>query len=90
MGGRNAVAVDSRACLELGSVRRLGPYAPTAAGGVEAAAFSPDADPAVVTYNDLLAIGLMRGLAVRESVSRMTSASWLRQHLQLRFLHAPP
>jgi DNA-binding LacI/PurR family transcriptional regulator len=53
------------ACLELGlGVRRIGPYAPTVAGGLAAVADLRRApSTGVVTYNDLLAIGLMRGLA---------------------------
>jgi LacI family repressor for deo operon, udp, cdd, tsx, nupC, and nupG len=61
---------------ELGlRVRRIGPFAPTQAGGLTAAKELMDAPAtAVVTYNDLLAIGLMRGLsslgvAVPEDVS---------------------
>lgn len=44
--------------------RRIGPFLPTVAGGVEAAAALRDQRAtAVVCYNDLLAIGLLRGLA---------------------------
>ena len=52
------------ACLELElTVRRLGPYAPTVAGGVAAVAdLRRSPSTAVVAYNDLVAIGLMRGL----------------------------
>jgi DNA-binding LacI/PurR family transcriptional regulator len=52
------------ACLELElTVRRLGPYAPTVLGGVAAAAdLRRSPGTAVVAYNDLVAIGLMRGL----------------------------
>ncbi|HEY8719588.1 LacI family DNA-binding transcriptional regulator [Pengzhenrongella sp.] len=52
------------ACYELDlRVHRIGPFAPTLAGGLAAAdelAASPTTG--VVTYNDLMAIGLMRGL----------------------------
>ena len=53
------------ACLELEvTVRRLGPYAPSVAGGVAAVAdLRRSPSTAVVAYNDLVAIGLMRGLA---------------------------
>ena len=45
-------------------VRRLGPFPPTQAGGLSAAgAFAETASTAVIAYNDLMAIGLMRGLA---------------------------
>jgi LacI family transcriptional regulator len=48
--------------LEL-RVRRIGPYAPTVAGGVEAvAALATSPTTAVVAYNDQVAIGVMRGL----------------------------
>ena len=58
-----------RAALEAGMelelhMRRLGPYPPTVRGGVTAAAdllVAPTT--AVICYNDLLAIGLLRGLA---------------------------
>lgn len=43
-------------------VRRLGPHAATAAGGYRAAGELPRAS-AVVTFNDLMAAGLVRGLA---------------------------
>lgn len=44
--------------------RRIGPFAPTVVGGGRAAAQLLDRAPtAVVAYNDLMAIGLMRGLA---------------------------
>ncbi len=44
-------------------VRRLGPFAPTQAGGMAAAQVLAQNPPsAVIAYNDLLAIGLMRGL----------------------------
>lgn len=43
--------------------RRLGPFAPTLDGGLAAArAFGEKPGTAVITYNDLIAIGLMRGL----------------------------
>lgn len=50
---------------ELGlRVQRLGPYTPTLAGGTEAAAdVAGSTVTATVAYNDLVAIGLMRGLA---------------------------
>ncbi|GIG20436.1 LacI family transcriptional regulator [Cellulomonas chitinilytica] len=45
-------------------VHRVGPYAPTLTGGTEAAlAVAGSPATAVVAYNDLVAIGLMRGLA---------------------------
>ncbi|GAA3725311.1 LacI family transcriptional regulator [Spinactinospora alkalitolerans] len=45
------------------SVRRIGPYLPTVAGGMRAAEdLARQQTSAVVTYNDLVAIGLMRGL----------------------------
>lgn len=48
--------------LELSS-RRIGPFAPTLAGGVSAAAeLVARPATAVIAYNDLLAIGLLRGL----------------------------
>jgi len=44
--------------------RRLGPYPPTAAGGVQAADdFRGHRSSAVIGYNDLVAIGFMRRLA---------------------------
>ena len=44
-------------------VRRLGPYAPTAAGGTRAAEdFRDHRTSAVIAYNDLVAIGFMRRL----------------------------
>ena len=69
MGRRNAVAVDSpRACLELElACAASGPTLQRLPAGWRRPR-SPDADPAVVTYNDLLAIGLMRGLTVRVRV----------------------
>ena len=50
---------------ELGlRTRRLGPFAPTQAGGLSAAgALVSSPSTAVIAYNDLLAIGLMRGLS---------------------------
>lgn len=43
--------------------RRLGPFSPTQAGGLAAAqAVAANPTTAVIAYNDLLAIGLMRGL----------------------------
>jgi LacI family repressor for deo operon, udp, cdd, tsx, nupC, and nupG len=52
------------AALELDlRVRRLGPYAPTVAGGLAAVDdLCRHPTSAVVAYNDLMAIGLMRGL----------------------------
>jgi len=52
---------------ELGvRVRRIGPFAPTVGGGREAAAALVGQSPsAVIAYNDLLAIGVMRGLQAR-------------------------
>lgn len=49
--------------LEL-TVRRVGPFIPTVAGGLEAAAQLTAGRPptAVIAYNDLLAIGVIRGL----------------------------
>jgi len=45
-------------------VRRVGPCVPTVAAGTAATAMVLEAQPsAVLAYNDLLAIGLMRGLA---------------------------
>lgn len=47
-------------------VRRLGPFSPTQAGGFTAAeSYTTSADSAVIAYNDLMAIGFMRGLARR-------------------------
>jgi LacI family transcriptional regulator, repressor for deo operon, udp, cdd, tsx, nupC, and nupG len=56
------------ACVELKlRVRRIGPYPPTVAGGMSAVADLRKAPPTgVLAYNDLLAIGLMRGLAVAD------------------------
>lgn len=50
---------------ELGlRARRIGPFSPTQAGGLSAAgAIAGAPTTAVIAYNDLLAIGLMRGLA---------------------------
>lgn len=50
---------------ELGlRARKLGPFAPTQAGGLSAAGeLLGSPSTAVIAYNDLLAIGLMRGLA---------------------------
>lgn len=49
--------------LEMG-VRRLGPFPPTVTGGIAAARMLCHRPPtAVIAYNDLLALGLMRGLA---------------------------
>jgi LacI family repressor for deo operon, udp, cdd, tsx, nupC, and nupG len=52
------------ATQELGlKARRLGPFAPTLAGGLSAAqALTTHTATATVAYNDLLAIGAMRGL----------------------------
>ncbi len=53
-----------RACTDLGlRARRIGPFAPTVAGGTQAAGtLAGRADcTAVIAYNDLLAIGLLRG-----------------------------
>lgn len=50
--------------LELGT-RRIGPFAPTVAGGARAAADLAAQSPAAtaaVAYNDLMAVGLIRGL----------------------------
>ena len=49
---------------ELGlRARRLGPFSPTQAGGLAAALALADApSTAAIAYNDLIAIGLMRGL----------------------------
>ncbi|MET4637899.1 LacI family DNA-binding transcriptional regulator [Mycetocola sp. 2940] len=44
--------------------RRVGPYAPTQAGGLTAAhELATGAASALIVYNDLMAIGLMRGFA---------------------------
>jgi LacI family repressor for deo operon, udp, cdd, tsx, nupC, and nupG len=53
------------ACHELGlRVRRLGPYPPTIAGGLAAAEDLRRAPTTgVLAYNDLLALGLIRGLS---------------------------
>lgn len=57
-----------RALHELGAklglhVRRLGPYPPTVVGGVTGAEdLRQHRAPAVIAYNDLMAIGLLRGL----------------------------
>lgn len=52
------------ACHELGlRARRIGPFSPTQAGGLSAAGeLAATPSTAVIAYNDLLAIGLMRGL----------------------------
>lgn len=51
--------------LEL-KARRIGPFAPTVRGGLDAAhALAQVPATGVVCYNDLVAIGLMRGLALR-------------------------
>lgn len=52
------------AAHELGlRARRLGPFSPTQAGGLAAARALADApSTAAIAYNDLMAIGLMRGL----------------------------
>jgi LacI family transcriptional regulator len=56
---------EAAAELEL-QARRIGPYAPTVAGGVEAAAdLARQPTTAVITYNDLVAIGLIRALTAR-------------------------
>jgi len=49
---------------ELGlRARRIGPFSPTQAGGLSAAgAIADSPTTAVIAYNDVLAIGLMRGL----------------------------
>ncbi|MCL3859776.1 LacI family DNA-binding transcriptional regulator [Actinotalea sp. K2] len=50
--------------LEL-QTRRIGPFSPTLAGGLAAArTFDDRPTSAVITYNDLLAIGIMRGLTL--------------------------
>ncbi|QAY59902.1 LacI family transcriptional regulator [Microbacterium protaetiae] len=53
------------ATQELGMrARRIGPFAPTQAGGLSAAGELAATPPtAVIAYNDLLAIGLLRGLS---------------------------
>lgn len=43
--------------------RRVGPYAPTQAGGLTAAHELAGGASALIAYNDLMAIGLMRGFA---------------------------
>lgn len=52
------------ACLELGLTDlRLGPFAPTVAGGMTASDLVAERGvEAVIAYNDLIAMGLMRGL----------------------------
>lgn len=54
------------AAYELGlKAKRIGPYSPTQAGGLSAAgalANATSSTSAIIAYNDLLAIGLMRGL----------------------------
>jgi LacI family transcriptional regulator len=54
-----------KACLELDlRVRRIGPYPPTIAGGMSAVVDLRRAPTTgVLAYNDLLAMGLLRGLA---------------------------
>jgi LacI family transcriptional regulator len=48
--------------LEL-KARRIGPFAPTLAGGLSAAqSLAKRSTTAVITYNDLVAIGAIRGL----------------------------
>lgn len=61
-GMRWRALVQSAADLDL-RVRRVGPYAPTVAGGSRASRdlLDPPAQ-AVVAYNDLVAIGVIRGL----------------------------
>jgi LacI family transcriptional regulator len=58
------------ATYELGlKGKRVGPFDPTQAGGLTAAhQFGKSSASAVVTYNDLMAIGLMRGFA-RQGIS---------------------
>ncbi|MEU5726065.1 LacI family DNA-binding transcriptional regulator [Micromonospora sp. NPDC047738] len=53
------------ATVELGlRLHRLGPYPPTVLGGVAAAAdYCRRPSSAVIAYNDLLALGLLRGLS---------------------------
>lgn len=53
-----------RAAEELGvRIRRTGPFAPTVNGGVEAAAvWAQHRTSAVVAYNDMVAIGFIRGV----------------------------
>jgi LacI family transcriptional regulator, repressor for deo operon, udp, cdd, tsx, nupC, and nupG len=47
-------------------IRRLGPFSPTADGGAAAAvSFLDRPSSAVIAYNDLMAIGLMRALQLR-------------------------
>ncbi|WP_104162781.1 LacI family DNA-binding transcriptional regulator [Cryobacterium sp. N22] len=49
--------------------KRVGPFAPTQAGGLSAAhELAKDATSAVISYNDLMAIGMMRGF-VRQGIS---------------------
>jgi len=56
---------DAAVELEL-TVRRIGPYPPIVNGGMRAVAeFLEHPTSAVVAYNDLIAIGLMRGLQDR-------------------------
>lgn len=52
------------ACVQLGvQTRRAGPYPPTVLGGEQAAAALRTRPPsAILAYNDLVAIGLIRGL----------------------------
>lgn len=48
------------------TARRLGPFSPTVRGGVKAAeALGQSPVGAVVAYNDLMAVGVMRGLQAR-------------------------
>lgn len=64
--GRRWLALRD-ASAELGvRVRRIGPYPPTTPGGALAAGdLLSEPASAVVAFNDLMAIGLMRGLAAR-------------------------
>lgn len=57
------VALRSLASERGMQVRRLGPFQPTIIGGVAAAAeLSRSPEPAAIAFNDLMAIGVIRGL----------------------------
>lgn len=64
-GMRWRALIEGASALDV-RVRRVGPFPPTVKGGVQACAHLLDPQPrAVLAYNDLLAIGVMRGLQAR-------------------------
>lgn len=61
-GMRWRAFLEATSQLDL-KARRIGPFAPTLAGGLSAAqALTKQSTTAAITYNDLLAIGAIRGL----------------------------